>query len=49
MDKRIRYAFEHTEILRRPKQLISTFGSSVIHYYVLSEPIYSEFTNRNCG
>ena len=44
MDERIRYAFEHTEILRRPKQLISTFGSSVIHYYVLSEPAYSEFT-----
>ena len=44
MDKRIKYAFEHTEILRRPKQLISTFGSSVIHYYVLTEPVYSEFT-----
>lgn len=47
MDERIRYAFEHTEILRRPKQLISTFGSSVIHYYVLSEPVYSEFTKDN--
>jgi len=47
MDERIRYAFEHTEILRRPKQLISTFGSSVIHYYVLTEPVYSEFTKDN--
>lgn len=46
MDERIRYAFEHTEILRRPKQLISTFGSSVIHYYVLTEPVYSEFTKN---
>jgi len=44
MDERIKYAFEHTEILRRPKQLIATFGSSVIHYYVLTEPVYSEFT-----
>jgi len=44
MDERIRYAFEHSKILRRPKQLISTFGSSVIHYYVLTEPVYSEFT-----
>src|SRR5665648_648081 len=45
IDERIKYAFEHTEILRRPKQLISTFGgSSVIHYYVLTEPVYSEFT-----
>lgn len=47
MDERIRYVFEHTEILRRPKQLISTFGSSVIHYYVLTEPVYSEFTKDN--
>ena len=47
IDEKIRYAFEHTEILRRPKQLISTFGSSVIHYYVLTEPVYSEFTQDN--
>ncbi len=47
MDKRIRYAFEHTEILRRPEQLISTFDSSTIHYYVLTEPVYSEFTKDN--
>jgi hypothetical protein len=47
MDERIKYAFEHTEILRRPKQLISTFGSSIIHYYVLTEPVYSEFTKDN--
>ena len=46
MDERIRYAFEKTEILRRPKQLISTLGSSVIHYYVLTEPVYSEFTKN---
>lgn len=47
MDEKIRYAFEHTEILRRPEQLISTFGSSVIHYYVLTEPVYSEFTKND--
>ena len=47
MDERIQYAFEHTEILRRPEQLISTFGSSVIHYYVLTEPVYSEFTKND--
>jgi hypothetical protein len=47
INERIKYAFEHTEILRRPKQLISTFGSSIIHYYVLTEPVYSEFTKDN--
>jgi len=46
MDKNIRYAFEYTKILRRPKQLISTFGSSNIHFYVLTEPVYSEFTKN---
>lgn len=46
MDKRIREAFERTEILRRPKQLISTFGSSTVHYYVLTEPVYAEFTEN---
>jgi len=44
MDKQIRNAFEYTKILRRPKQLLSTFGSSTIHFYVLTEPVYSEFT-----
>ncbi len=43
LDRRIQYAFEQTEILKRPSQLIATFGSSVIHYYVLTEPVYSEF------
>jgi len=42
MNERIKYAFEYTKILRRPKQLISTFGSSTIHFYVLTEPVYSE-------
>lgn len=46
MDKKIIEAFENTIILRRPKQLISTFGSSTIHYYVLTEPVYAEFTDN---
>lgn len=44
MDKRIQYAFEHSEILKWPKQLLSSFGSSEVHYHVLTEPIYQEFT-----
>jgi len=46
MDKRIIEALENTEILRMPKQLISTFGSSTIHYYLLTEPIYLEFARN---
>ncbi len=44
MDKRIQYAFEHSEILKWPKQLLSSLGSSEIHYHVLTEPVYQEFT-----
>jgi len=44
MDERIRYAFKHSKILKWPKQLLSSFGSSEIHYHVLTEPVYQEFT-----
>lgn len=46
MDKRIRYAFEHSKILKWPKQLLSSFGSSEVHYHVLTEPVYQEFTKN---
>lgn len=41
-DERIIYAVEHTEILRPPRQSLSTFGSTNIHYYLVTEPVYSE-------
>ena len=41
-DERIRDAVEHTEILRPPKQSLSTFGATNIYYYLVTEPIYSE-------
>ncbi len=44
MDERIQYAFEHSKILKWPKQLLSSFGSSEVHYHVLTEPVYQEFT-----
>jgi len=47
MDKRIQYAFENSKILKWPKQLLSSFGSSEIHYHVLTEPVYQEFTKGN--
>ena len=41
-DERIKYAVEHTEILRQPKQSLSTFGATNIQYYMITEPAYSE-------
>lgn len=41
-DERIIYAVEHTEVLRPPRQSLSTFGSTNIYYYLVTEPAYSE-------
>ena len=36
-DEKIQYALEHTEILRSPKQHLSTFGSTNVYYYMITE------------
>jgi len=36
-DDKIKYALEHTELIRAPQQQLATFGSSVIDYYVVTE------------
>jgi hypothetical protein len=36
-DDRIKYALEHTELIRAPRRELDTFGSSVIDYYVVTE------------
>ena len=41
-DARIEYVVKHTEILRPPKQSLSTFGTTNIYYYLVTEPAYSE-------
>ena len=41
-DERIQQAVKHTEILRPPKQSLSTFGTTNIHYYLVTEPVYTE-------
>jgi len=40
--ERIRYAAEHTEVIRPPRQSLATFGVTKIHYYMLTEPVYAE-------
>jgi hypothetical protein len=36
-DERIKYALQNTEMVRTPQQTLTTFGSSVIDYYVVTE------------
>ena len=45
-DERIREAVKHTEILRAPKQSLSTFGTTNIYYYLVTEPAYSELVKN---
>ena len=42
---RIEYAALHTEILRHPRQHLSTFGITNIYYYLVTEPTYSELVS----
>jgi len=46
IDERILDAVKQTKILRPPKQSLSTFGTTNIYYYLLSEPSYSEFEEK---
>jgi len=39
---RIQDAIRHTEIIRAPKQSLYTFGTTNIHYYLITEPAYSD-------
>lgn len=45
-DERIEYAVRRTEILRLPRQSLSTFGTTNIYYYLLTEPSYAEMTQE---
>lgn len=42
---RIKEAVRKTEVLRAPKQSLLTFGTTNIHYYLLTEPVYAEGTD----
>jgi len=45
-DERIRDAIRQTEILRPPKQSLSTFGMTNIYYYLVAEPVYTELVGN---
>ena len=45
-DERIQYALEHTEILRSPKQTLTTFGITNVYYYLVTEPLYAELMDE---
>ena len=41
-DNRIAQALRLTHVVRRPKQHLATFGITNLHYYMVTEPAYSD-------
>jgi hypothetical protein len=41
-DEKMKQAVEQTEILRAPKRSLTTFGTTNIYYYLVTEPAYAE-------
>ncbi len=41
-DPRIADALRNTYVVRPPRQTLATFGSTVIHYYLVTEPAYTD-------
>jgi hypothetical protein len=46
-EERISEAVRRTEILRLPKRSLATFGATNIHYYLVTEPAYSELVESS--
>ncbi len=38
----IRAIVDHTRVVRSPKQLLATFGATVLEYFVVTEPSYAD-------
>ena len=44
-DERIRNAVINTEVIRPPRQNLSTFGTTNVYYYLVAEATYNELIN----
>ena len=47
MEDEIKRAIKETKILKHPEQLITSFSSTTVHYYILTVPLYLEFEGRS--
>ncbi len=45
-DTRIAYAVRNTYVVRPPRQMLATFGTTTIRYYLVTEPVYAELDPR---
>ncbi|MEA2015677.1 MAG: hypothetical protein U9O59_03030 [Actinomycetota bacterium] len=47
LEEKIKMVIEKTEIIKQPEKLLSSFDSTIIHYYMLAVPMYLEFEGKS--
>ncbi len=47
LSEKIRLALNNTEVILEPKELISSYSSTTVHYYMLAVPMYLQFEGRS--
>jgi len=47
IEEKIKYAIEKTEVLKPPRKLLASFVDTIIHYYILTVPMYLDFEGRS--
>lgn len=47
ISEKIRLALENTEVILEPKELISSYSSTTVHYFMLAVPMYLKFEGRS--
>lgn len=45
-DEDVRLAIKQTEVLKLPRQTLATFGTTNVHYYLLTKPVYAELLEK---
>ncbi len=46
LEEKIKKAIQDTEVLLLHKKLLSTYESTTVHYYILTNPFYTEFEGK---
>jgi len=41
-EARLDYAIRHTRVVRPPRQALATFGTTIVRYHLVCEPVYAE-------
>ena len=47
LSEKIRLALKSTEVILEPKELISSYSSTTVHYFMLAVPMYLQFEGRS--